>query len=104
MTYTIQLNKTGTRNLEVTEENLQTLQSYNLLNGLIESHGYVTEEQLDKLKYTIRRLIANAESNSKALVDLCIDVVYHNDMKAYGLQNLLSLYREWQDKNSLSAE
>ena len=104
MTHTIQLNEKGSRHLDVTEENLQTIQAYDLFNGLVSSHGYVTEEQLDKLKYTIRGLIANAEGNSKALVDLCIDVVYHNDMKAFGLQNLLALYRNWEATHQQASE
>ena len=29
------------------------------------------------------------------MLDLCIDVVYNKEMKAYGLRNLLALYDEW---------
>mgnify|MGYP006986503713 CR=1 FL=1 len=28
-------------------------------------------------------------------LNLCIDVIYHDKMKAYGLRNLVNLYGEW---------
>ena len=58
--YNIQLNESGTRNMNVTEQNLQTIQKYNLFNGLISSTGYVTENDLDKLKLNIRSLLPQA--------------------------------------------
>ena len=93
--YDIQLNESGTRHLDITDENLQTIRKYNLFHGLVDSTGYVTEPVLDKLKLTVRSLIANASSNSKDLLDLCIDVIYHDKMKAYGLKNLMALYQQW---------
>jgi len=33
-------------------------------------------------------------STDKALLDLCFDVIYHKDMKALGLHNLILLYAE----------
>ena len=50
---------------------------------------------LDKLKLNIRSLIASQEEDSKDLLDLCIDVIYHNNMKAFGLQQLIKLYLTW---------
>ncbi len=93
--YTIQANPSGTRSLEVSEENLQTISHYALFDNLIASHGIVDEPVLDKLKLTIRSLIASQEEDSKDLLDLCIDVIYHNNMKAFGLQQLIQLYRSW---------
>ena len=43
----------------------------------------------------IRSLIASQEEDSKELLDLCIDVIYHNNMKAFGLQQLIKLYLTW---------
>ena len=43
----------------------------------------------------IRSLIASQEEDSKDLLDLCIDVIYHNNMKAFGLQQLIKLYLTW---------
>ena len=53
------------------------------------------EPVLDKLKLNIRSLIASQEEDCKDLLDLCIDVIYHNNMKAFGLQQLIKLYLDW---------
>ena len=95
--YNIQLNESGTRNMNVTEQNLQTIHKYNLFNGLVSSTGYVTEADLDKLKLNIRSLIASSSENTKDLLDLCIDVIYHDKMKALGLKNLIAVYNMWLD-------
>lgn len=94
--YDIQLNESGSRHLEITEENLLTISKYNLFDGLIGSTGYVTEEALEKLRHTIRSLIVSSTEDTKDLLDLCIDVIYHDKMKAYGLRNLIEVYKEWE--------
>ena len=48
--YTIQANPSGTRNLEISEENLATIEKYGLFRHLIDSNGIVDETVLDKLK------------------------------------------------------
>lgn len=93
--YTIQANPSGTRSLEISEENLVTIEKYGLFRHLIDSNGIVDETVLDKLKLNIRSLIASQEEVSKDLLDLCIDVIYHNNMKAFGLQQLIKLYLQW---------
>ena len=96
MTYKIQLNKTATHSLEVTEENLKTIRKYALFKALVDSNGYVTDAEFDKLKYNIRSLISNCEENCKDLLDLCIDVIYHDKMKAFGLSQLMEVYKKWE--------
>lgn len=93
--YTIQANPSGTRSLEVSENNLITIEKYGLFRHLIDSNGIVDESVLDKLKLNIRSLIASQVEDSKDLLDLCIDVIYHNNMKAFGLQQLIQLYLKW---------
>lgn len=93
--YDIQLNESGSRHLEISDANLETIRKHNLFHGLFNSSGYVTEDDLEKLKLNIRSLIAACHENSKDLLDLCIDVIYHDKMKAYGLRNLVNLYGEW---------
>ena len=100
--YTIQANPSGTRSMEVSEENLKTIEKYALFRHLIDSNGIVDEAVLDKLKLNVRSLIASQEEDSKELLDLCIDVIYHNNMKAFGLQQLIKLYLTWF--NSQEAE
>jgi hypothetical protein len=97
----IQANSSGTRSIEVTEQHLQTLEQYQLFRDLIESHGYVDEEVLDKLKLNIRALLESQDAGrDKALLDLCLDVVYNPNMKAYGLQQLYLHYVDWKNRGN----
>ena len=97
--YTIQTNASGTRSMEISDENLQTIDKYSLFQHLIDSNGIVDESVLDKLKLNIRSLITSEEGNNKMLLDLCIDVIYHNNMKAFGLHQLILLYIQWKKEN-----
>ena len=96
--YTIQANTSGTRTMEISEENLQTIRKFMLFQHLISSTGVVEEQDLEKLKMNIRSLIASQEDDCKDLLDLCIDIIYHNNMKAFGLHQLINLYKEWDAK------
>lgn len=102
--YTIQANPSGTRSMEISEENLVTIEKYSLFQHLIDSNGIVDEAVLEKLKLNIRSLIASQEEDSKDLLDLCIDVIYHNNMKAFGLQKLIKLYLTWLSKQEAEEE
>ena len=102
--YTIQANPSGTRSMEISEENLVTIEKYSLFQHLIDSNGIVDEAVLEKLKLSIRSLIASQEEDSKDLLDLCIDVIYHNNMKAFGLQQLIKLYLTWLSKQEAEEE
>ena len=97
--YTIKTNKSGTRCMEISEEHLLTIEKYQLLSGLVDSNGIIDEAVLDKLKLTVRSLIV-AQDGSKDLLDLCIDVIYHNNMKAFGLNALIAVYNEWRQVES----
>ena len=92
--YTITTNKSGTRNITITEDHLCTIEKYQLLTGLIGSNGIVDEGVLDKLRLTVRSLIAS-QSDCKDLLNLCVDVIYHDNMKALGLGALIDLYQDW---------
>ena len=96
MEYTIQANASGTRTILVSEENLRTIEKYALFRHLIDSNGIVDEDVLEKLRLNVRSLIASQEKDSKDLLDLCIDVTYHSNMKAFGLQQLSRLYLSWR--------
>ena len=102
--FTIQANKSGTRSINVSEENLRTIRRFSLFQLLIDSNGIVTEQSLDKLKLNIRSLLTTPEGSAKELLDLCIDVIYHRDMKAFGLQNLMALYERWNRENPQTEE
>lgn len=104
MMYKIQANPTGTRSIEVSEEHLQTIRKYALLKNLIDSTGIIDETVLDKLKFTLRALLESAAGKDKALLDLCLDVIYHNNMKAFGLHQLTLLYIDWVSKQDQQTE
>ena len=98
--YKIQSNSSGTRSIEVSEEHLQTIEKYQLFRDLIDSSGYVDEEVLNKLKLNIRSLLESKAGLDKQLLDLCLDVIYHPNMKAFGLQQLVILYINWKDRGN----
>lgn len=104
MMYKIQANPTGTRSIEVSEEHLQTIRKYALLKNLIGSTGIINETVLDKLKFTLRALLESEAGKDKALLDLCLDVIYHNNMKAFGLHQLTLLYIDWVSKQDQQTE
>lgn len=96
MTHKIQANASGTRSIEVSDEHLKTLRRYQLLDQLVGSAGVIDETVVDKLKLTVRSLLSGAFGHDKALLDLCLDVIYNKHMKATGLTHLLDLYEEWK--------
>ena len=105
----IQSNASGTRSIEISEQHLATIDQYQLLRDLIDSNGYIDEPVLDKLKLNIRSLLESEAGRDKQLLDLCLDVIYHPNMKAIGLQNLMTAYKEWKEKqekeeNGVSAD
>jgi hypothetical protein len=94
----IQANASGTRSIEISEQHLETINHYQLFRDLIDSTGYVDEQVLEKLKLNIRSLLESETVHDKALLDLCLDVVYHANMKAFGLQQLVLLYINWKNQ------
>lgn len=96
--YKIQTNASGTRTIDVSEEHLQTIEKYSLLKGLVPSNGLVDETTLETLKHNVKSIILNdAIEDNKALCDLCFNVLYHDNMKVYGLKELIMLYVGWKD-------
>ena len=101
--YKIQANASGTRSIEVSDLHLETLCKYSLLDSLVDSNGIIDEAVLDKLKLNVRSLLESSGISDKNLLDLCLDVIYNNNMKAIGLSNLVALYKEWE-KNKPAEE
>ena len=77
--YKIQANASGTRSIEITDSHLETIKKY----------------ILDKLKFNVRGLLESEPGKDKDLLDLCLDVIYNQNMKAIGLKNLVALFKEW---------
>lgn len=96
--YKIQANQSGTRSIEVSDLHLETIDKYQLLRNLVDSNGIIDEDVLDKLKLNVRSLLESSSCQDKNLLDLCLDIIYNNNMKALGLHNLVLLYVDWKDK------
>jgi len=96
--YQIQANPSGTRHIQVSERHLQTIDDFHLLRNLVDSNGYVDESVLEKLRLNVRSILESENAKNKDLLDLCLDVIYHQDMKAFGLHQLVLLYIDWKNK------
>ena len=107
--YTILCNMKGSRKLSVDETHLKTIDRYSLFSDLLDSNGIVEEGVLEKLRLNVRSLLANGEPDPK-LIDFCEQILFHSDMKAFGLHQLILLYIDWKKeqldtlKASLKAE
>ena len=97
--YKIQSNQSGSRSIDITEKHLETIEKYQLFSDLIDSNGYIDEKVLDKLKLNIRAMLESEATTDKALLDLCLDVIYHHNMKAFALQKLILLFINWKNQN-----
>ena len=102
----IQTNASGTRSIEISEQHLCVIDRYQLFQDLIDSNGYIDEPVQEKVKLNSRALLESEAGRDKELLDLCLDVVYHPNMKALGLQNLVQLYKDWRNnqENGVSAD
>lgn len=98
--YKIQANQSGTRSIEVSDLHLETIDKYQLLRNLVDSNGIIDEGVLEKLKLNVRALLEADNCQDKALLYLCLDVIYNSNMKALGLHNLVLLYVDWLDKRA----
>lgn len=103
-TYKIQTNVSGTRSMMVSEEHLNTIKKYSLLKNLIDSNGIIDESVLDKLKLNIRSILESEPETNRELLDLCLDVIYNSNMKAFGLHQLVLLFIKWDDEAKQESE
>lgn len=96
----IKANEKGSRFIEVSEQHLETIKKYSLFSDLVNSNGFVDEETLEKLQNNTRGLL-ESHSDDEELIDLCLNVIFHKDMKALGLRNLLLAYIGYNDKTDI---
>ncbi|MBQ6192055.1 MAG: hypothetical protein IJK51_07140 [Bacteroidaceae bacterium] len=99
--YTILCNMKGSRQLSVEESHLNTIERYALFSDLLDSNGIVEEGVLEKLRLNVRSLLASGSPDPQ-LLDFCERILFHNDMKAFGLHQLILLYIDWE-KEKLDA-
>ena len=97
-------NQSGTRSIEVTAQHLETIKKYQLFRNLIDSTGIIEESVLEKLRLNVRSLLENEGTNDKDLMNLCFDVIYHPNMKAIGLHNLILLYSDEVSEQEVASD
>lgn len=85
----------GSRTMAISEENLATIEKYSLFSDLLDSNGIVDASTLEKLQLNVRALLERT-NGSPELVTLAHDVIFHENMKALGLHQLILLYLEWE--------
>lgn len=100
----IKANEKGSRFIEIKEKHLETITRYSLFHDLVGSDGFVDETTLEKLQNNVRALLEVGKDTDKDLLDLCLDVIYHKDMKALGLRNLMLLYISFNDGKELDID
>ena len=89
----------GSRQLSVEEAHLNTIDRYALFSDLLDSNGIVEESVLEKLRLNVRSLLASGTSDPQ-LLDFCEHILFHHDMKAFGLHQLILLYIDWKKEQS----
>jgi len=95
--YKIICNMKASRSMDITEEQLHTIEKYSLFNELLDSNGIVDESVLEKLRLNVRSLLESNSSDSD-LLDFCQNVLFHDNMKCFGLHQLIILYIDWEKK------
>lgn len=85
----------GSRTMAISKENLETIEKYALFSDLLDSNGIVDAGTLEKLQLNVRALLEHT-NGAPELVTLAHDVVFHENMKALGLHQLILLYLEWE--------
>jgi len=94
-------NMKASRTLEITEKQLRTIEKYSLFSDLLDSNGIVDESVLEKLRLNVRSLLESNSSDAD-LLDLCQNVLFHDNMKCFGLHQLILLFIDWE-KEQLDA-
>jgi len=93
--YKIICNMKASRTIDITEKHLHTIEKYSLFNELLDSNGIVDESVLEKLRLNVRSILEFNSSDSN-LLDLCQNVLFHNNMKCFGLHQLILLFIDWE--------
>lgn len=99
--YKIVCNMKGSRTLQIEERHLQTIEKYSLFCDLLDSNGIVDEAVLEKLRLNVRSILNTSEMD-ESLLRFCQEILFHDNMKALGLHQLILLFIDWQN-NKLEA-
>ena len=91
--YRIICNMKGSRSMNISNEHLETIEKYFLFANLLDSNGIVDEMILEKLQLNVRALLERT-NGANDLITLAQDVIFHENMKALGLHQLILLFLE----------
>lgn len=91
----------GSRTMAIADEHLETIEKYSLFVNLLDSNGIVDEMILEKLQLNVRALLEGTNGAAE-LITLAQDVIFHENMKALGLHQLILLFLDWQ-KDKIAA-
>jgi hypothetical protein len=91
----------GSRSMNISNEHLETIEKYFLFANLLDSNGIVDEMILEKLQLNVRALLERT-NGANDLITLAQDVIFHENMKALGLHQLILLFLDWQ-KDKIAA-
>lgn len=81
--------------MAITEEHLQTIERFSLFSDLLDSNGIVDDNVLEKLRFNVRSLLESTNYDNQ-LLTLVKEVLMHDNMKSFGLHNLILLYIDWK--------
>ena len=87
--------------MNISNEHLETIEKYFLFANLLDSNGIVDEMILEKLQLNVRALLERT-NGANDLITLAQDVIFHENMKALGLHQLILLFLDWQ-KDKIAA-
>ena len=79
--------------MTISDEHLETIEKYSLFANLLDSNGIVDEMILEKLQLNVRALLERT-NGANDLITLAQDVIFHENMKALGLHQLILLFLE----------
>lgn len=99
--YKIICNMKGSRTMAISDKHLETLEKYSLFVNLLDSNGIVDDVILEKLQLNVRSLLERTEGTPD-LVTLAHEVIFHENMKALALHQLILLYLDWE-KDKIAA-
>ena len=91
----------GSRNMLISDAHLETIDKFSLFANLLDSNGIVDEVILEKLQLNVRALLERTCGDPE-LINLAKDVVFHENMKALALHQLILLYLDWE-KDKIAA-
>jgi hypothetical protein len=91
----------GSRSMAISDGHLETIEKFSLFTNLLDSNGILDEMILEKLQLNVRSLLERTNGD-KELITLAQDVIFHENMKALGLHQLILLFLDWQ-KDKIAA-